>query len=145
MRAVLLLMRYWIILRPVMFRNGMVYCHHCWEDVPADTGCSRWSVLNGISRAVGRFLPKPDLLLVLEPRSKSRPARESGIGRDPCPDGPESGRPWDLVLPPADSIDPPQSPSQVAAEAVTCVLEHLARRTARRHPHLAGNALPSSR
>lgn len=144
--AVQFILGHWTVVKPALFRNGMVFFDRHYLDFLVDPRRYRLSVPRGVIRWLGRWLPQPDLILVLDAPSGVLLARKSEVSSDECLRQVEAYRSLAGEFTQARLLDATRPPAQVGAAAVREVLAHLARRTARRHPWLgAPGGLPGQR
>lgn len=69
----------WVQLRPVAARGGFVLYERGWWDLLVDQRRYRLQVAPGLIRLLGRLLPRPDLVLILEADPGTLSARKSEL------------------------------------------------------------------
>jgi thymidylate kinase len=123
---------YWLQLRPVLFRNGLVLVDRYHYDFVVDPLRFRLSSLPGLARGLFRLLPTPDLVFlldappgVLQTRKREVAIAETARQREAYRS--EIGR-----LPNAHIVDASQPAEAVAGEVIRRTLAYMATRQAAR-------------
>ena len=129
----------WLRLWPFRMRTGLAVVERGWWDLCVDQRRYRLDVSMRLVRFLGKLLPKPDLVLVLQGSPRSLASRKSELGED------EIARQmalWPSVLPKGvqrlvlDATAPPLEIAVLAREAIIELLER--RALARLGPGWAG-------
>lgn len=135
--ALQFILGHWTVVMPAIFRNGMVFYDRHYVDFLVDPRRYRLRLSRGLIRWVGRWLPQPDLILVLDAPPGVLLARKSEVPPDECLRQVEAYRQLAAEFTQTRLLDATRPPAAVGAAAVREVLAHLAERTARRQPWLA--------
>jgi thymidylate kinase len=124
---------YWLVIRPLLARSGLVVFDRYFDDVLIDPKRYRYGGPLWLARILQRVIPKPDLVLVLDASEKVLLSRKQEVAPEElrrqrqlysrCVKGATGTR----VISAADSV------SHVVAEAATAVIEQLSRRFERQH------------
>jgi len=132
---------YWLVIRPVLARSGLVVFDRYFDDEPIDAKRYCYGGPLWLARMLRRLIPQPDLILVLDATEEAVLFRKQELGPGEvqrqrelharCIDRRSSTR----------VINATGSISQVIAEAVTTVIEHLSQRFERQQ----GRRLASNR
>jgi len=118
----------WLAISPTRARTGMVIAQRGWWDIAVDPRRYRLTSPPWLVRALGYFLVKPDLALLLEAPSHAIMQRKTEISRDEID---RQASMWDSTLPtqvPLVRLDASRPFTEVAAEAREQVLQMLERK-----------------
>jgi thymidylate kinase len=124
---------YWLVIRPLLARSGLVVFDRYFDDVLIDPKRYRYGGPLWLARILRRVIPKPDLVLVLDVSEKVLLSRKQEVAPE------ELRRQRQLYsrsvkgTPGARVISAADSESHVVAEASTAVIEQLSRRFERQH------------
>src|SRR5438094_1673448 len=119
---------YWLVIRPVLARSGLVVFDRYFDDVLIDPKRYRYGGPLWLARMLRPLIPQPDLILVLDATEEAVLSRKQEV--DPA----EVQRQRQLYARCVDKasstrvINATGSISQVTAEAVKTVIEHLSQR-----------------
>jgi thymidylate kinase len=123
---------YWLVIRPVLARSGLVVFDRYFDDVLIDAKRYQYGGPLWLARMLRPRVPRPDLILVLDATEEAILSRKQEVGAEElqrqrelytrCEDPTSSTR----------VINATGSVAQVTSEAVTIVLEHLSERFERR-------------
>ncbi|PYX60243.1 MAG: hypothetical protein DMG76_03240 [Acidobacteria bacterium] len=124
---------YWVVIRPVLARSGLVVFDGYFNEVLTDPERYPYEDTSWLARMLRRLIPQPDLMLVLDATEggvlSRKPEMSSGEtdgqrkSRATCGDRRPSVR----------VVNSTGSFSQLSAEATTIVIEHLWQRFERQH------------
>jgi thymidylate kinase len=127
------LLGYWLKVRPAVVRSSFVIFDRYYHDLLVDPRRSRYGAPDWLVRLLGYFVPKPDLMLVLDAEVDVILARKQEVTRAECARQVAAYRALaedhDFVR----LIDANQSPAVVAASANMAIAEFMAERVRRRH------------
>ena len=119
---------YWMVIRPLAARSGLVVFDRYYQDLLTDPRRFRYSGPVWLVRVLGRIVPSPDLVLLLD----APPAVTLSRKREVEPAEAERQRRSYLSLvkgiPAANIVDAAQDASQVSDQATRIVAGHLASR-----------------
>ncbi len=124
---------YWLVIRPLLARTGLVVFDRYFHDLLVDPKRYRYGGPLWAVRALRPFLPKPDLVLILDAPEEVILSRKQEVGRQ------EVQRQRQNYLGQASEfsytrvIDAAHALPQVVAEAAGAVNEYLTQRFQRRH------------
>src|SRR5262249_21306520 len=124
---------YLVRVRPFVTRSGLVAFDRYFHDLLADPRRYRYGAAPGFARFAARFVPEPDLWLILDAPAGTLQARKQEVT---APESEEQRRAYlalaarldDAVL-----VDASGSAPLVAAEAAQAILGCLENRVERRH------------
>jgi thymidylate kinase len=126
---------YWVKIRPVLARSGLVLFDRCFLDRLVDARRYRYGGPQWLTRALCRFLPKPELMLVLDAPEDVLLSRKREVSAEDL----RRQRPlYRSLLRHAHAgclIDAAQPPADVLRQAIQATTEYLAARFARRYGH----------
>jgi thymidylate kinase len=132
MRLVYFLTDFWAgeswRVRPAERRGCLVVIERGWWDMAVDPRRYRLSVPPGLVLAIGRLIPKPDLLLVLDAPAEVLASRKQEL---PTEELDRQRRVWlDLTIPGAEKVvlDATKPLDKVVADAREVIVAHLERR-----------------
>jgi thymidylate kinase len=129
---------YWLVMRPLLARSGLVVFDRYFHDLLADPKRYRFGGPLCLIRFISRLVPKPDLVLILDAPVRVILSRKQEV---PPEDVLFQERVY-LQLASSFShscvIDSTSRPTDVAAEAAKAVIEHLADRFESRHSYWLG-------
>ncbi len=124
---------YWLVVRPLLARSGLVVFDRYYEDLLADPGRYRYGGPLWLGRALCRFIPRPDLVLVLDAGREIIQSRKQEVSLEEL----ERQRQAYLRLPtetrPGCIINAAQPRPEIVAEAARIVVAYMACRYERRH------------
>jgi thymidylate kinase len=123
---------YWLQLRPVLFRNGLVLVDRYHYDFVVDPRRFRLTALPRLARALFRLLPEPDLIFVLDAPPEVLHARKPEVSLAETARQCEAYRTEVGRRPNACVVDATQPADAVATEVVSRILLCLADRQSRR-------------
>lgn len=128
---------YWMQLRPVLFRNGLVLVDRYHYDFVVDPRRFRLHSLPGLAQGLFRWLPAPDLIFLLDAPAEVLQSRKQEVplaetARQRAAYRAELGR-W----PQAHIMDATQPAATVARQVVAQILNYMAHRQRRRRPPAA--------
>lgn len=127
------LLGYWLKVRPALVRSTFMIFDRYYHDLLVDPRRSRYGGPDWLVRLVGRVVPKPDLMLVLDAAVDVILARKQEVTRAECARQVAAYRALadehDFVR----LIDANQSPADVAASANMAIADFMAERVRRRH------------
>ncbi|HPY31401.1 MAG TPA: hypothetical protein PLT00_09470 [Verrucomicrobiota bacterium] len=137
--SILVLVAHWleylvgesIHFRPVLFRNGLVLMDRYHYDFAVDPRRYRLQVSPGLVQALFRWLPSPDLVLVLDAPTEVLRARKQEVPEPETRRQREAYRALAEQLPNAKIVNCAQPLEAVVREATGYVLQYLAARQAR--------------
>ena len=124
---------YWLLIRPLLARSGLVVFDRYFHDVLADPIRYRFGGALWLARSIARFVPKPDLLLILDAPGQVILSRKLEV----LPE--ELLRQRSIYIQFASSfchsriIDSAAPPARVVAEAGKVIADHLANRFRQQH------------
>jgi thymidylate kinase len=124
---------YWLLIRPLLARSGLVVFDRYFQDVLADPIRYRFGGPLWLARFVARLVPKPDLLFILDVEEQTILSRKQEM----LPEELRRQRPIYIQFASgfchSRIIDSAAPPAQVAAEAAKAVADHLANRFRQQH------------
>jgi hypothetical protein len=122
----------WLRVLPMRARSGLVVVERGWWDIAVDPRRYRMQVSPRMVAALGRLLPKPDLVLILEAPVETLSERK---GELPAPEAQRQMDAWRRIVPrriPQAVLDVTESIDDAAASAREIVFERLSARALRR-------------
>lgn len=119
---------YWIQLRPVLFRNGLVLVDRYHYDFVVDPRRFRLQSLSGLARRLFRLLPTPDLVFLLDAPAEVLQGRKREVPMEETVRQREAYRAEIGRLSYAHIMDATQPAEAVAQEVVIRILRHMADR-----------------
>jgi thymidylate kinase len=131
---------YWLVIRPVLARSGLVVFDRYFDDVLIDAKRYRYGGALWLARMLRPLIPQPDLTLVLDATEEAILSRKREI--EPA----EIQRQRQLYMRCVERnsftyvINATSPMAQVTAEAVTSVIQYLSQRCERRQGRRAGLA-----
>jgi thymidylate kinase len=130
------LLGYWLRIRPVLFRGGLVLIDRYYYDFFVDQKRYRLRVPLWLVRCGYWFLPKPDLVLLLDAPAEVLRSRKQELPPAEIERQRTDYRALAEGLSHAHVVDAGQPPGKVAEDATRAILELLRFRRAGREEHL---------
>lgn len=124
---------YLLRVRPALARSGLVLFDRYFEDMLVDPERYRYGGPQWLLRALGRFIPRPDLVLVLDGTEEHFLARKREVEADEMRSRMRAYRTRASADSRSHVVDATESPGRVAHQAATLVAASLASRFERRH------------
>ena len=122
----------WLRIAPTRSRSGLVVIERGWWDIAVDPRRYRMRVSPSLVRFLGRLLPRPDLVLVLDAPGRIMAERKGEISDDEARRQSEA---WRGALPSRVDrtfVDATPSSDEVAAGARNAIFDRLSKRTTQR-------------
>ena len=116
----------WLIIWPTRARTGLVLLERGWWDLLVDPRRYRLNPPLRFARLLGRLLPKPDLILLLEAPPENLLARNTELAADEID---RQTQAWMAAVPSAHVLDASKSSQEVltaAREHIVCILHERA-------------------
>ncbi len=123
---------YWLKIRPALARSTLVLFDRYYEDVLVDPRRYRYGGPVWVARLLCRFIPGPDLWLILDAPEEAIVQRKREVPLEEVRRQREGYRRLALALPNTVLLDAVQPPEEVAREARDAVLTYLHARYVRR-------------
>ncbi|MBI3669127.1 MAG: hypothetical protein HY237_05030 [Acidobacteria bacterium] len=130
---------YWLIVRPLLVRSGLVLFDRYYHDMLVDPKRYRYGGPHWLARALRSFIPAPDLVMILDApenviRSRKREVAPEEVTRQRH-EYLQLAMEWPCVR----VLDASHPAREVGAEAARVVLDHLQRRFQSRHAFWLGS------
>lgn len=131
---------YWLVIRPLLARSGLVVFDRYFDDVLIDPKRYRYGGPLWLARVLRPMIPTPDLVVVLDASEEVLLSRKQEVAPEELrrqrllySKSVKGGAPGTRVISAAASV------SHVVAEVATAVIERLSRRFERQHRHWMAN------
>ncbi len=122
----------WLRIAPLKIRSGLILVERGWWDIAIDPRRYRIAAPTALVRLLGRFLPQPDLVIVLEAPSDVLMTRKSEIDAEELERQTRGWRSTVVPRTPRVYVDAARSEAEVRAAAREAVFSLLAKRASRR-------------
>lgn len=126
-------MGYWLVIRPLLARSGLVVFDRYFDDVLIDPKRYRYGGPFWLARTLRPLIPKPDLALVLDAPSEAVLSRKQEVAAEEVQRQRQLYSEYQNQTSNSRVIDAEASIAQVTAESAQAILECLALRFERRH------------
>jgi thymidylate kinase len=126
---------YWLVIRPLLARSGMVVFDRYYHDLLVDPKRYQFGGPLYLVRFMSRLVPKPDLVLILDAPLDVILSRKQEVPPEDVLSQKRAYLQMASRFSQSLVIDSAARIAQVAAQAGQAVLEYLAQRLERRHPH----------
>ena len=123
---------HWLVVRPALVRSTLVVFDRYFHDLLVDPRRYRYGAGKTLAGLAARFVPRPDLWLILDAPAEVTLRRKGELGAAEAARQRAAYLAFARRLPNAHVIDASRPLNEVVAEAERIVLDHLARRTAQR-------------
>lgn len=123
---------YWLKIRPLLIRSTLVLFDRYYDDLLIDPRRYRYGGPVWLARLLGRFIPKPDLFIILDLPAEVAHARKPEVPMEEARRLRERYLELAFSLPNAHVVDASRSLEEVVAEAHRLILEYLTARTTKR-------------
>jgi len=127
------LLGYWFVIRPLLARSGLVVFDRYYDDLLVDSKRYRYGGPRWLAEFVGRLIPKPDLILILDAPEQVTLSRKQEVPLEELRRQRNSYLQWPKRCSAACVIDAADAPLSVAERATRAVLDHMEKRLKGRH------------
>jgi thymidylate kinase len=124
---------YWLLVRPVLARSGIVVFDRYFDDIRIDPKRYRYGGPLWLARVVRPLIPKPDLVLVLDAPDAVIISRKQEVAQEEVECQRRLYSKYQNTTSRTQSINATGAITQVTDETARVILELLARRSERRH------------
>jgi len=127
------LLGYWFVIRPLLARSGLVVFDRYYDDLLVDSKRYRYGGPRWLAEFVGRLIPKPDLILILDAPEQITLSRKQEVPLEELQRQRNSYLQWPKLFSSACVIDATDAPPSVAEAATRAILDHMEKRLSGRH------------
>lgn len=127
------LLGYWFVIRPLLARSGLVVFDRYYDDLLVDSKRYRYGGPRWLAEFVGRLIPKPDLILILDAPEQVTLSRKQEVPLEELRRQRNSYLQWPKRCSSACVIDAADAPLSVAERATRAILDHMEKRLKGRH------------
>jgi len=124
---------YWLLIRPILARSGLVIFDRYFDDLLIDAKRYRYGRPLWVARVLRSFMPKPDLVLVLDAPDEVVLSRKQEVAPEEVRRQRRLYSQYQSEMPDSRLIDATASVDQVTAQSARAILEFLEQRYQRRH------------
>lgn len=124
---------YWLVIRPLVARSGLVVFDRYFDDVRIDPQRYRYGGPLWLARILRLLIPKPDLVLVLDAPENVIFSRKQEVAPEEVQRQKRSYSEYQKETPNSRAVDASASSTQVTAESARAIIEFMARRSERQH------------